>query len=194
MVKLNKIYTKIGDKGYTSLPGKSNIHKSHVIIDVLGLLDELNSVIGIFKSMLKTNQMMKKEKTLIIQINNIQNKLFDIGGEVSTVYYKQKVENTISQKNIEWLEILIDKYNKDLSNLESFIIPGSGVISSYVHFSRSICRRLERKMSLMLKEKKLSPKVLIFINRLSDFLFVISRVISSNLKEDEDLWVFLKKF
>ena len=89
---------------------------------------------------------------------------------------------------------MIDKYNKDLSNLESFIIPGSGVISSYVHFSRSICRRLERNMSILLKEKKLSPKILIFINRLSDFLFVISRVISRNLKEDEDLWVFLKKF
>ena len=194
MVKLNKIYTKIGDKGSTSLPGKSNIHKSHIIIDVLGLLDELNSVIGILKSMLKTDKIMKKEKTLVIQINNIQNKLFDIGGEISTVYYKQKVKNTISQKNIEWLESLIDKYNKDLSNLESFIIPGSGVISSYVHFSRSICRRLERNMSILLKEKKLSPKILIFINRLSDFLFVISRVISRNLKEDEDLWVFLKKF
>ena len=82
MVKLNKIYTKIGDKGSTSLPGKSNIHKSHIIIDVLGLLDELNSVIGILKSMLKTDKIMKKEKTLVIQINNIQNKLFDIGGEI----------------------------------------------------------------------------------------------------------------
>ena len=194
MVKLNKIYTKVGDTGYTSLPGKNNIHKSHVLIRILGLLDELNSIIGIFKSLLKNHKKMKKEKALITQIENIQNKLFDIGGEISTIYYKQKVKNTISQENIKWLESLIDGYNKDLRDLESFIIPGSGLISSYVHFSRSICRRLERNLSLLLKEKKISNKILIFINRLSDFLFVISRVISSNLKEDEDLWVFLKKF
>lgn len=182
MVKLTKIYTRGGDGGKTSLGDGSRVSKTSARVDAYGDVDEANSVIGIVRlhSSGETDEMLGR----------IQNDLFDLGADLCT----PEKENPdypplrITQGQVDRLEEDIDKLNADLSTLNSFILPGGSQASSYLHLGRTVCRRAERKIVLLSDSEKINPLAITYINRLSDFLFVLGRYLNNKGKEDV-LWV-----
>ena len=186
MVKLNKIYTKTGDEGLTGLTDGSRIKKHHVRTSAYGTVDELNSILGIIVNLLH----QKKKNELKLLLNKIQNDLFDLGADLSTPHSDK--ENfkplRIVEKQINNLEKLIDKFNKNLNPLNSFILPGGSEIAAWLHLARTVARRAERDTSKLSEKEKINKFSLIYLNRLSDLLFVISRFANNNGKKDV-LWI-----
>ena len=178
MVKLDKIYTRGGDKGSTSLGDGSRVDKSSARIKAYGEVDEANSSIGIAVAFSSS----KIKNTLLA----IQNDLFDVGADLCFPTQEKK-KLTILSNRVVFLEDEIDKLNKDLSKLESFILPGGTKSSSFLHLSRSLVRRAERSIVELDKGEEVNPNVIKYINRLSDFLFVAARF--ENKKEGDILWV-----
>ena len=178
MVKLDKIYTRGGDKGSTSLGDGSRVEKSSSRIAAYGDVDEANSSIGIAI----TFSSSKIKKILLA----IQNDLFDVGADLCFPAEEQKTV-TISSARVTFLENEIDEINKGLSKLESFILPGGTKSSSFLHLSRALVRRAERSIVELDKDEEVSPEIIKYINRLSDFLFVAARF--ENKKEGDILWV-----
>ena len=178
MVKLDKIYTRGGDKGSTSLGDGSRVDKSSARIKAYGEVDEANSSIGIAVAFASS----KIKNTLLA----IQNDLFDVGADLCFPTQEKK-KLTILSNRVVFLEDEIDKLNKDLSKLESFILPGGTRSSSFLHLSRSLVRRAERSIVELDKGEDVNPNVIKYINRLSDFLFVAARF--ENKKEGDILWV-----
>ena len=178
MVKLDKIYTRGGDKGSTSLGDGSRVDKSSARIKAYGEVDEANSSIGIAVAFSSS----KIKNTLLA----IQNDLFDVGADLCFPTQEKK-KLTILSNRVVFLEDEIDKLNKDLSKLESFILPGGTRSSSFLHLSRSLVRRAERSIVELDKDEEVNPNVIKYINRLSDFLFVAARF--ENKKEGDILWV-----
>ena len=181
MVKLDKIYTRGGDKGYTSIVGGKRVKKSSHIIEAIGNIDELNALMGLIINYLKHNQ--KKI------IKNIQNDLFDIGADLATPLNKKKNTVRLNQIHTIYLENEIDKINSKLKPLTSFILPGGNKVSGLLHLARTINRRCEVSIVKLNNKEKINSEILKYINRLSDFLFVLAR--QTNKKEV--LWIPLKK-
>ena len=182
MVKLDKIYTRGGDKGLTSLGDGSRVRKSNVRIKAYGDIDEANSSLGI--CVYYSN---KNLKNILLEI---QNHLFDIGADLCFPE-KSKKYVTISSDKINFLENEIDHMNKDLDKLQSFILPGGSKISSFLHLSRSLVRRAERSIIDLNNKEKVSTDIIKYVNRLSDFLFVAARF--ENRKDGDILWIPNKK-
>tara|TARA_X000000950_G_scaffold288768_1_gene407241 strand:+ start:799 stop:1347 length:549 start_codon:yes stop_codon:yes gene_type:complete len=178
LVKLDKIYTRGGDKGSTSLGDGSRVDKSSARIKAYGEVDEANSSIGIAVAFSSS-----KIKNILLAV---QNDLFDVGADLCFPT-QQKKKLTILSNRVVFLEDEIDKLNKDLSKLESFILPGGTRSSSFLHLSRSLVRRAERSIVELDKGEEVNPNVIKYINRLSDFLFVAARF--ENKKEGDILWV-----
>ena len=164
-----KIYTKTGDKGETSLFGGQRVFKDDVRVDCYGTVDELNSVLG-----LAVTEVTESEIIKVIQ--KIQNDLFDLGSELATPIIKNK-ENIprISSGNISYLENSIDRFEVQLPELKQFILPGGTKGASLLHFARSVCRRGERLVVSLSKNVSISYDIVIYLNRLSDLLFVLAR-------------------
>ena len=178
MVKLNKIYTKTGDKGTTSLASGKRVAKDHYRIKAYGTVDELNSILGIVR--VKASAKVKKI------ISDIQNDLFDLGADLATPEQK-KYKFTplrITKKQVNRIEKSIDQYNKKLSALNSFILPGGSESASFLHNARTVARRAETQTVALSKKEKINKEALRYINRLSDLLFVLSRVENNNGKKD----------
>ncbi|OUU62621.1 MAG: ATP:cob(I)alamin adenosyltransferase [Alphaproteobacteria bacterium TMED62] len=180
MVKLDKIYTRGGDKGFTSIVGGKRVKKSSNIIEAIGNIDELNAVIGIIITNLKT-----KHKAVL---KNIQNDLFDIGADIATPINKKKNVIRIQAQQTLYIEHEIDKINKNLKPLKSFILPGGDKISALVHLARTINRRCEISVVKLNETLKINLEILKYINRLSDYLFVLAR----QTNKREVLWKPLK--
>ena len=181
MVKLDKIYTKGGDKGKTSLVGGSRVSKSNDIIDAIGNVDELNALLGLVVYNLK--------KPFISTIKDIQNDLFDIGADLATPINKKGTALRINKDYIVYLEKEIDKINNNLPPLNSFVLPGGSKISSIIHLARTVNRRCERSVVKLNEKQKVNIEVLKYLNRLSDYLFVLARA----LNKKEVLWKPLRK-
>ncbi len=182
MVKLDKIYTKGGDSGETSLGNGDRIAKDSQLIRAIGSIDELNASLGVARIYLENN-----EDTIITRI---QNDLFDLGADIS-VPYKMPAKNKklrISSTQITRLESEIDLMNSTLSALKSFILPGGTLSAAKVHMARTICRRSETEIIKLSKTLPINPLICIYINRLSDHLFVTARYINSK-KEGDVLWI-----
>ena len=178
MVKLNKIYTKTGDKGTTSLASGKRVAKDHYRIKAYGTVDELNSILGIIR--VKASAQVKKI------VSDIQNDLFDLGADLATPEQK-KYKFTplrITKKQVNRIEKLIDQYNKKLGTLNSFILPGGSESASFLHNARTVARRAETETVALSKKEKINKEALRYINRLSDLLFVLSRVENNNGKKD----------
>ena len=174
-----KIYTRKGDTGHTSLTGGKIVDKHHTAVDAYGSIDELNSFIGLLKDYIE-------DKKIQEVLHNIQLKLFSIGSILASdedINFSEKVN--IGVNDVEGIELNIDNMNDQLPELKNFIIPGGNKVSSYCHVCRSICRRAERRISELNNLYKINPYILPYINRLSDFFFVLSRHIkhSNNIKE-----------
>ncbi len=190
MVKLNKIYTKTGDDGTTGLTDGSRVKKYDLRPEAYGTVDELNSILGMIVSLYKDK--IRKEKSddeILNLLKRIQNDLFDLGADLSKPFSTKNDINDlrIIKLQVEFLENFIDKYNKNLEPLNSFVLPGGTVISSWFHLARTVTRRAERNVCGLLDKEKINKYSLMYLNRLSDLLFVISRIMNDNGQKDV-LW------
>lgn len=184
-----KIYTKTGDKGETSLFSGDRVPKNDPFIEALGSVDELNSTIGAALSLLPKKHEMSGIKE---QLETIQHALFDLGASVATPQTKSassKIEKTrFDMEAIALLETWIDGMEKDLPELHAFILPGGDPSGAMLHLARSICRRAERRVLPLHKNGDVSNYVVIYLNRLSDYLFSLSRYVNQHVKTPEIQW------
>lgn len=182
MIKIDKVYTKKGDSGSTKVSKKKILKKNDILIEVLGSLDELNCFIGLAKISLKNK---KKFRELIVDLQAIQNLIFEIGRELIN---KKRNKDLITSEDVKNIEKKIDGLNLFLKPLKSFVIPGSGTSNAYLHIARTICRTLERRMITLSLQQKINKTIFMYINRLSDLLFVFARFVTHTSKEKEVLW------
>lgn len=189
-----KIYTKTGDKGTTALFGGTRVPKNHIRIESYGTIDELNAWLGLIR-----DQEIDKTSQKILTL--VQDKLFTVGAILATDPEKTMLKNgkerlnipKIETNDIELLEHEMDAMNTKLPPMTHFILPGGHPTVSYCHIARTICRRAERTMTQLFNEEPFDVKVLSYINRLSDYLFVLARKLSSDLKANEIKWIPKKK-
>lgn len=185
-----KIYTKTGDKGTTALFGGTRVPKHHIRIESYGTIDELNSYIGLIRDQ---NIDAIHKNTLI----EIQNCLFSIGAILATDPKKATLKNgksrlnipKISETDIKHLEASIDTMNATLPPMTNFVLPGGHQTVSFCHIARTVCRRAERLASHLNSIEPFSSETLIYINRLSDYLFVLARKLSQTLQAEEIKWI-----
>lgn len=177
-----KIYTKTGDKGTTALFGGMRVSKAHDRINAYGTVDELNSHIGLLRDQ-EVN--VNRQKVLI----EIQDRLFTLGSILATEPDNQKVKvPQLEDSDVVYLEKEIDNMNEKLPEMRNFVLPGGHQSVSFCHIARCVCRRAER-LSIVLSETENVPNiVVIYLNRLSDYLFVLSRMMTQELKAEEVPW------
>ena len=191
MVKLNKIYTRTGDDGSTGLADGSRVLKHSLRPQAYGTVDELNASLGLVFLCLDNKKDENVFHDIKVLIRSIQNDLFDLGADLSTPISKAKQNYKplrITENQIKRIEEKIDEYNDELKPLNSFILPGGSEAASLIHLSRTIARRAERDVSLLSSEEEINKNSLVYLNRLSDLLFVLSRVLNENGLNDV-LWV-----
>ena len=191
MVKLNKIYTRTGDDGSTGLADGSRVLKHSLRPQAYGTVDELNASLGLVFLCLDNKKDENVFNDIKVLIRGIQNDLFDLGADLSTPISKAKQSYKplrITENQIKKIEEKIDEYNDELKPLNSFILPGGSEAASLIHLSRTIARRAERDVSLLSSEEEINKNSLVYLNRLSDLLFVLSRVLNENGLNDV-LWV-----
>ena len=189
-IRITKVYTRTGDKGFTKLVGGKKVPKDAVRIEAYGTIDELNSVLGlsrVFNDDLKDR--LPAAQRLDEIFRRLQNELFDVGSELATPSdFSYEGQFHVGEDEVKALEKLIDELQKDLAPLNSFILPGGGKVGGFLHQARTVCRRAEREILRLSREEEISPCPLKYVNRLSDLLFVLSRWVSKNLGEPEYLW------
>ena len=175
-----KIYTKTGDKGTTALYGGERVSKDSLRVECYGTVDELNSILGLANVEISDSSV---KKLLVL----IQNKLFTMGGELATPSNKNELNNIrLEAEDIVVLESSIDKYESNLEPLKQFVLPGGSKGAALLHFARSVCRRTERLVTSLSKNEKISKLILIYLNRLSDLLFVLARF-ENNVNQIPDI-------
>ncbi len=171
-VNLNKVYTKTGDKGETSLVGGTRVKKSSIKVDCYGEIDETSSVLGLVRVYCKNEEIKK----LIL---DIQEKLLIVGAHLaSDEKGKTFLKESITEENINFIEAKIDFYNNKLEPLFKFILPGDDILSSYIHLARTVVRRAERRIVELSFQEEIDDNIQKYINRLSDLFFVLARFVS----------------
>lgn len=178
-----KIYTKTGDKGETSLIGGTRVPKYHVRIEAYGTVDELNSYIGLIlcQSIASHHQQVLKE---------IQDRLFTIGSSLAADPERSKMKiPDLLPSDAALLEREIDAMNEVLPELKHFILPGGNTTVSYCHLARCVCRRAERLVVLLASASFVDSNITIYLNRLSDYLFVLARKLNADEGTPENVWI-----
>lgn len=178
-----KIYTKTGDKGFTSLIGGTRVQKFHLRIECYGTVDELNSYIGLIlcQDMDPHYQKILKE---------IQDRLFTLGAALAADPEKSRMKiPDLHDEDILLLEAEMDRMNEALPELKHFILPGGNTLVSYCHVARCICRRAERLTVQLESESFVDEKMTIYLNRLSDYLFVLARKLNLDAGTQENIWL-----
>jgi cob(I)alamin adenosyltransferase len=177
-----KIYTKTGDSGTTSLLGGRRVLKSNSRIDAYGTVDELNSFIGL----LKDQDINQKRSDLL---KEVQDRLFTIGATLATEPGNENVKRPdLHEEDLELLEKEIDLMEKELPVLRNFILPGGHQVVSYCHLARTVCRRTERCVIALMETEAVDEIIVKYLNRLSDYLFVLGRLIAKELDVEEVTW------
>lgn len=178
-----KIYTKTGDKGYTSLIGGVRVPKCHLRIEAYGTVDELNSYIGLIRD----SEILESYREIL---KEIQDRLFTIGSVLASDPEKAKMKvPDLQLSDIELLEREMDRMNNFLPELKHFILPGGMVSASHCHIARCVCRRAERIAVHLSEESFVDEKVIIYLNRLSDYLFVLARKLCYDDGIDDIVWI-----
>jgi len=178
-----KIYTKTGDKGYTSLIGGTRVPKHHLRIESYGTVDELNSYIGLIRD----QDIDEHDKQIL---KEIQDRLFIIGSSLASDPERSKmIIPDLHETDIELLEQEMDAMNEKLPELRHFILPGGNNTISFCHIARCVCRRAERLVVNLSAESAVEEKVNIYLNRLSDYLFVLARNVGNAQKIPENQWI-----
>ena len=177
-----KIYTKKGDTGKTSLIGGTRVSKNHIRIEAYGTVDELNSWIGLLRDEIKDKPAVK----ILIEI---QNKLFTAGSLLAADPQKNKMKlPQLDEQDVLLLEKEIDRMNESLPPIKNFLLPGGHVIVSHCHIARCVCRRAERNVTHLSAGSFVQPLIIKYLNRLSDYIFVLSRKMAADLKAKEIPW------
>ncbi|MFI5150346.1 MAG: cob(I)yrinic acid a,c-diamide adenosyltransferase [Bacteroidia bacterium] len=177
-----KIYTKTGDKGQTSLLGGTRVPKHHIRIEAYGTVDELNSWIGLLRD-------QTTEEQTVSTLLEIQDRLFTMGSSLASDPAKSKAKiPDLKEDDITLLEKEIDRMNEHLPEMKSFVLPGGHPSVSYCHIGRCVCRRAERAVLRLGENEFVAELVVIYLNRLSDYLFVLSRQWTMDLKAKETPW------
>jgi len=178
-MKLNKIYTRTGDEGKTSLGDGSRLPKFHIRVTAYGSVDEANSAIGIATLHVSDPDVRKL-------LGHIQNDLFDVGADLCLPERQDTAAPLlrVTDEQVVWLEGKIDFYNSDLAPLDSFVLPGGSPASAYLHHARTVTRRAERDIVRLASEEQINPAVLRYVNRLSDLFFVLARFLNDKGAED----------
>lgn len=184
-----KIYTKTGDKGETSLVDGQRVSKTHPRVEAYGTVDELNSQIGLCIAEMKSLKSDPELESHSLSLEKIQNCLFDMGSHLAC----EKAETLthlppLKSENIPWLEGLIDKATEKLPPLKEFILPGGHSVSALLHVGRTICRRAERHVVGLGDTSPSMSYSIQFLNRLSDYLFVLARLVNFTTKTPEVKW------
>jgi len=177
-----KIYTKTGDKGETSLYGGKRVSKDSLRIEAYGTVDELNSIIGVCRS-------MNTAKEVDAIVEEIQNDLFVLGADLATpLANDSKSIRRIQSSDVERLERHIDAIEPNLTSLTTFILPGGNRTASMIHFARTVCRRAERHVVHLSREEHIGEQPVTYLNRLSDLLFVVARWVNALSNSSETRW------
>ena len=178
-----KIYTKTGDKGTTSLIGGKRVLKNSDKLNAYGSIDELNSFLGLLRAK-TTDENIKNE------ILDIQNTLFNVGAHLALDENIEKIPEfaQINDEKIKKIEDLIDFFQENLPKITNFIIYGENELSAICHVCRAICRRAERKIITVNQQYNIDSNVITYVNRLSDFLFVLARIYTKNEEKSDFLW------
>ncbi|NIR61882.1 MAG: cob(I)yrinic acid a,c-diamide adenosyltransferase [Gammaproteobacteria bacterium] len=174
--RLSKIYTRTGDKGTTGLGDGSRVEKDHPRVEAFGEVDELNSVIG----MVLAHDVPGEVRGALVEV---QHDLFDLGGELCIPGH-----TVIGEAHVQGLEHALEAFNRALPSLEEFILPGGHPAAAACHLARAVCRRAERRVVTLARREPLNDQALIYLNRLSDLLFVAARVIARAGGVGEVLW------
>ncbi len=177
-----KIYTKTGDEGITSLFGGTRVSKADLRIDTYGTIDELNSYIGLVRD----QEVNQKRKEVLVEI---QDRLFTIGSILATEPGNSKVKiPSLQEADVVFLEHEMDKIDSELPPMRFFVLPGGHLSVSFGHVARTVCRRAERLTIALNVHEVVEPLVIKYLNRLSDYLFVLCRMMAQELKVDEVPW------
>ncbi len=185
-----KIYTKTGDDGTTGLFGGTRVPKYHLRIESYGTVDELNSYIGLIRDQLNNNSLKET-------LTKIQTDLFTLGAMLATPPEKETLKSgkerlnipKINESSIQFLENEIDTMNENLPPMTHFILPGGHPTVSFCHIARCVCRRSERLTVALNEEESISATILQYLNRLSDYLFVLARKLTQDLQAEEVKWI-----
>lgn len=174
--RLTKIYTRTGDAGTTGLADGSRVAKDAPRIEAIGAVDELNSVLGVLLAETLPDAVRKS-------LDNVQNDLFDLGGELSVPGHA-----IMSKSHVERLERELDRINSGLAPLKDFVLPGGSRAAAIAHVARTVCRRAERRVVALDRKKSAPPFAVRYLNRLSDYLFVLARSLNRQAGQPDVLW------
>ena len=177
MVRLDRIYTRAGDAGETSLGDGSRVSKVDPLLRAYGAVDELNSVVG-----------WVQVEAHDARLERVQNELFDLGADLSVPYLEADEKLRVSQAQVDALERDCDTANEPLEPLKSFVLPGGTEAAARLQIARAVCRRVEREVLAVARERDLNPIALVYLNRLSDLLFILARTANARSGGDEPLW------
>lgn len=178
-----KIYTKTGDAGETGLFGGPRVRKSDPRVEAYGEIDELNAAVGAARALVE-------DPEIDLQLAKVQEELFCVGAELATPH-GAKARSAIPAVDAAWaarLEAAIDDLDEELPPLTRFVLPGGTRTAAALHLARTVCRRAERRAVALAAESAVEPGVLVYLNRLSDFLFVAARIANHRAKKEETLW------
>ena len=189
-ISITRVYTRTGDKGTTALVGGKRVPKDSPRIAAYGTIDELNSILGLAR-VFNEERLAEGEKHRWLDevFRRLQNQLFDLGSELATppdADYEGMFR--VGGAEVKELETLMDRCQKDLEPLKSFVLPGGGRISGFLHQCRTVCRRAEREILALSRVEPIGEAPLRYVNRLSDVFFVLSRWVGKHLGEREYLW------
>lgn len=190
-IRLTRIYTRGGDKGLTSLVGGVRVPKESARLEAYGTTDELNSIVGIVRTYLPSyKRRFGKDYAWYSEcLRRIQNELFDVGSELATPPPAEyEGMHHMGAAEVAKLEEEMDRMQKELKPLNSFTLPGGGLLNAFLHQARTVCRRAERVCWSLKRVEPINDQLIIYVNRLSDHLFVQSRWVAKRLKEPEFLW------
>ena len=178
-----KIYTKTGDEGTTALYGGTRVPKDTLRVTAYGTVDEANACLGLARS-------YGVDAALDGELETLQNALFDLGADLATPQDSKYRKNLtpLNEQDVAQLEALIDRYEEDLAPLENFILPGGHEAAAALHLARAVTRRAEREVVALAREEEVNPQVAIYLNRLSDLLFVVARVVNMKTGVSELRW------
>jgi len=190
VVRITRVYTRTGDDGSTALVGGKRVAKDSPRIDAYGTIDELNSVVGLARVFNEESREAGEAHQFLDEVLcRIQDELFDVGSELATPpeFYREGMYR-VGADEVKRLEKIMDRCQKDLTPLNSFVLPGGGRIGAYLHQCRTVCRRAEREILRLSRSEPVNRTLIRYVNRLSDLFFVLSRWISKQTGEPEYLW------
>ncbi len=179
-----RIYTKTGDKGKTSLYGGKRLSKAHIRIEAYGTVDELNSHIGLLRVQPAMADLKAKDT-----LKNVQMRLFSIGSSLASDPERKPLPPDIRDEDITELETAIDEMQAELPALKHFILPGGNQAAAIAHVCRTVCRRAERRIVALNDEAEVESEIIGYINRLSDYFFVVSRYLVLKSGDEENIWL-----